>query len=39
MLFAAVEMSLFAAFFEIAINERAPNNQKHLLLFEESHNK
>ena len=36
MLFAAVEISLFVAYFGIAINEGAANNQKYLLLFKES---
>lgn len=36
MLFAAVEISLFAAYFGIAANEGAANNQKHLLLFKET---
>ena len=36
MLFTAVEISLFATYFGIATNERATNNQKHLLLFKES---
>ena len=35
-LFAAVEISLFAAYFRIAANERAANNQNNFLLFKES---
>ena len=35
MLFAVVEISLFAAYFKIVANKRAANNQKHLLLSNE----
>ena len=36
MLFVAVKISLFAAYFGIEAHEGAWNNQKHLLLFKES---